>query len=62
MRNQLGSFCVSWKHHARLDADSASRDIVFFRYHALVLTGITPCQEYLYYHDRVRDNLLTVGQ
>ena len=45
MRNQLGSFCVSWKHHAGLDAESASRDIAFFRYHGLVpvypLSGVS---------------------
>lgn len=40
MRDRLGSFCVSWKHHAGLDAESASRDIAFFLYHGLVLTGI----------------------
>ena len=37
MRDRRGFFYVSWKHHAGLDADSASRDIAFFRYHGLVL-------------------------
>ena len=40
MRGHLGSFCLSWKHHAGLDAESASRDLAFFRYHGLVLAGI----------------------